>query len=187
MSLFHKTLLHILPSRFKIGRDVIDTAQESQDRESLRELYTLVTKWCVYHKFLILTDTGSRYVPNITKQDMRDQLCNFVYVVNFKRLCIPSYLDDALMLLRDTAFDKTISRLCDLHLRIVTEIDPRFLNLYVNKLEYALTHLYVEEDEEDAEKPLSWSTLFSTYPYLWLLFPIQQLMRDLTPIDDIVV
>jgi hypothetical protein len=84
-----------------------------------------------------------------------------------------------LALFEDTEFDKTTSRLYDLHLRLLTEIDSRTLNLYINNLTYGLTTLYsLEEDDV-----IPWEELFRTYPYLWILFPIQQIMRDVTPID----
>jgi hypothetical protein len=179
MNIFHKTVLYLLPIAYKLGRQRLETSHEPQDPASLRLLFDRIKQWCIINQFLTPANVTGGYVPNIAGKSLDNNIRNFIYGMNFKRLCVRSYLDDALALFEDTEFDKTTSRLYDLHLRLLTEIDSRTLNLYINNLTYGLTTLYsLEEDDV-----IPWEELFRTYPYLWILFPIQQIMRDVTPID----
>ena len=176
-----KTFLYMLPSTFKLGRQKIETAHLPHDTESLKFLYDAIKKWCILNKFLIPTNDNTAYVPNIATTDLSGKLCIFIYELNFKRLCVNEYLNDALLLFQDTEFDRTTSRLYDLHLRLLTEIDSRFLNIYINNLHYGLSTLYSNNTSD--EEVTSWESIFQTYRYIWILFPLQQIMRDHTPLD----
>jgi hypothetical protein len=176
MKFIVKTLLFLLPTAFQIGRQRLDTAQLPHDQESLNALYTAVRRWCILNEFLITTADGSRLVPNIAKPGMDNKIRTFIYEANFKRLNVRSRLNIALALFKDTEFDNTTSRLIDLHIRLLTELDSRFLNLYINKLHHGLMAFYPETEESAEVVP--WEEVFAKYPFFWLLFPIQQLMRD---------
>lgn len=177
MNLFRKTVLYLLPVVYKLNGYKLETAHEPQDQASLRQLFDRIRHWCILNQFLIPT-LSEEYVPNITGNSLDNKIRIFIYEMNFKRLCVKDYLTDALVLFEDTEFDRTTSRLYDLHIRLLTEIDSRTLNLYINNLHHGLTTIYsLEEDDV-----ISWEELFTTYPYIWLLFPIQQIMRDATPI-----
>jgi hypothetical protein len=181
MNFLRKSVLFLLPHYFKIGKYVLDTTHQPQDAMELRIMFEHIKHWCVLNEFLVPTKSENVYYPNIVGSASRIRLQLFVYEINFKRLCMRSYLKEALILFKDTEYDCTTSRLYDLYLRLLTETNPRILNLYINNLHHGLTSLYVDDFEND--DILSWEEIFTTYPYLWLLFPIQQIMRDATPIS----
>jgi len=180
MKFLRKTRLFLIPHFFKIEKYIIDTTHQAQDATELRIMFDHIKHWCILNEFLIPTALENVYFPNINGNTSLVRLPLFIYEVNFKRLCLRSYLKEALILFKDTEYDRTTSRLYDLHLRLLTETNPRILNLYINNLHHGLTTLY-DDDFED-EEVLSWEDIFTTYPYIWLLFPIQQIMRDATPI-----
>jgi len=167
-----KALFYLLPTLFRTNRrnHFLHTDQSSTDKDSLKTLLDTITAWCVANEFLI------RESP-IHTNAINGKLRQTIYTLNLKRLSTDQYLTELLDLLTDTTFDKTTSRLIDLHIQIITEIDPRFLNLYINKLHYVLTTIYPDETPE-----WRWEEIFTTYPYLWLLFPIQRIMRQMTPL-----
>lgn len=170
-----KKAFFLIPSFFKINKTIVSTDERSVDKESLQSLREYVTLWCIANKFLIPTHNAS-YAPNINPSEMDNNLRHYIYSLNYKRLCIDSYLQELLVRLQDTSNDKTTSRLIDLHIQITTDIDPRFVNLYVNKLIHTLTYVY-PDDNVDHE----WETIFSQFPYLWLIYVIQNIMRATTP------
>lgn len=173
----YATALEFVPSIFKIGKKLTDTTQRPEDIVYLKKMYDAITQWCVQNEFLILTRSGDRYVPNIASVSMDSRIRNYIHDLNLKQLHIGSHLDEALALFRDTEYDKTMTRLIDLHIQISVEIDPRFLNLYINKLLFVLMR-YQKGDEEET---FDWADIFAEYPYIWLLFPIQWIMRSAVP------
>jgi hypothetical protein len=173
-----RALLFLVPTYFQLSRkskDLLSTDALSSDTEALKRLNDDVTLWCVSNEFIIKSGDGLKFLPNITTTDMSNKLCRYIYSLNLKRLRVDPYLGELLVLMKDTEFDKTTSRLIDLHIQIITEHDARFINLYINRLVYALNTLYPNDNEH------SWQEIFTDYPYLWLLFPIQRLLRRLTP------
>lgn len=164
-----------LPSFFKIDKRKISTDEIEGDNVSLQLMKSYVKNWCIANKFLLATQGGT-YVPNITPDAMDNTLRAHIYSVNFKRLCIDANLQELLIQLQDTQHDKTTTRLVDLHILLMTDIDPHFLNLYISKLIYTLETLY-PEDVVDHE----WTSLFARIPYLWLIYVIQHIMRQAAP------
>lgn len=164
-----------IPSFFKINKKQIDTHETPHDRESLELLNTYVTRWMITNRFLY--KNGNDYRPNIDPKNLHGTIPSHIYTLNFKRLCIDAHLQDLLIRLKDTEHDRTTTRLIDLHILIMTDIDPRFLNLYISKLIYTLKHLY-PDDVVDHD----WEDLFHDMPYLWLIYVIQNIMRQFTPI-----
>ena len=181
MSIFlkrYRDLLELIPSAFGIRGQLVSTDQRPDDPASLKAMHEIIIRWCVTNEFLILTKTGERYVPNLATSTMECRLRHYIYDLNLKRLCVSTLFKEALTIFEDTDYDRNMSRLMDLHLQIITEVDSGFVNLYVNKLVHVHTELYVNDDEVD----LSWTKLLADYPYLWLLFPIQWIMRNASPL-----
>ena len=174
-----RTILSLVPVLFRFGRYRLETEHSTQDTASLQAMFDCIRKWCVVNQFLVHTSDGRSYVPNITGAELNNRLRSFIYSTNFKQLCVREHLNTALAMFQDTNFDHTTSRLYDLHLRLITEIDSRVLNLYLNTLHHGLTTLYPRDEDEDV---IPWEEIFRTYPSIWLLFPIQQIMRDHTPV-----
>ena len=164
-----------IPSFFKLNGKKISTDEQDGDIETLQLIKTYVTQWCVSNKFLLKTEFGT-YVPNIINNELDNELRLHIYTLNFKRLCIDANLQDLLVRLQDTKHDKTTTRLVDLHIQLMTDIDSRFLNVYINKLIYTLETLYPDDVIDH-----TWNDLFSRIPYLWLIYVIQNIMRQLTP------
>jgi len=170
-----KKAFSFLPSFFKIDRQIVSTDERTSDKESLNTVRQYVTQWCILNKFLIPSRNDS-YVPNINPNEMDNQLRDYIYSLNFKRLCIDSYLQDLLSRLQDTEHDKTTTRLVDLHIQIMTDVDPRFINLYINKLIHTLSEIYPDDNVDH-----TWQDIFEQLPYLWLIYVIQNIMRFATP------
>jgi hypothetical protein len=170
-----KRAFSFIPAFFKIGGKKISTDETVQDHESLETIKALVTHWCVANGFLLRINTA--VVPNIKADALDSKLKEYIYSLNFKRLCVNTYLQELLVLLQDTPHDKTTTRLVDLHIQIMTEVDPKFINLYINKLIHVLSELY-PDDVYDHE----WEVLFTQFPYLWLIYFIQNIMRSATPL-----
>lgn len=166
-----------LPFSFQFGRMRVSTEETDTDRRSLTTLNDKVDAWCLSNAFLMRTPTHT-IEPNINSAAMSNKLRSYIYTLNFKRLCVDSHLENLLQILEDTPFDKTTSRLFDLHIEITTEIDPRFLNLYINKLIYALEALYPDDEEAD----YTWSDIFKIHPTLWLIYVIQRRMWAASPL-----
>ena len=170
------TNFFFIPAFFKIGGTKVPSESKESDKESLQQLRTYVIEWCIKNNFLIPNRNTDSYMPNIATTDLDSRLRVYIYSLNFKRLCIKSYLNELLMLLKDTEYDKTTSRLIDLHIQITTEMDSRYVNLYISKLIHTLKNLY-PDDVFDHE----WEVIFTKFPYLWLIYLIQVVMRQATP------
>lgn len=176
MNIFRRTnnrVLSIIPAVFKFGRTDHYSHHQANDIQSLKSLYNIITQWCIVNNFIILSYKEDRYVPNITGSSMDFRIRQYIYELNIKRLCVSENLNEALTLFEDTEYDRTMSRLIDLHIQILAEVDSRFLNIYINKLIHGLSTLYKDDPAVDVK----WSDIFTNYPYLWLLFPLQWLMR----------
>lgn len=163
------------------GREIY-TEEQPQDKESLEKLKTLVVRWAIDNKFLTIT-TGSyqkdsKVIPNIITEGSKKPLIDYIYTLNFKVLYMKSNLDLLLRMLADTEQDKTISRLLDLQTKILMEVDSRFMLCYINKLIYILESTYPGVVREH-----TWSDIFKTYPYIWLIYELQNIMREYTPIS----
>ena len=176
-----KTAFSFIPPVFVFKDGTrLDTTSDSGDVDSMKSIYSMVTQWCILNELLVpAIKNKEQFVPNITTE-MKSGLVSCIYSTNLKRLCVKEYLNDTLVQLNDTEQDNTMSRLIDLHIRILTEIDSTFLNLYVNRLIHTLSNLY--PDLEKDEDLITWEDFFSEYPYLWLLFPIQWILRSTTPV-----
>lgn len=172
-----KKAFSFIPSIFKIDGCVILTDEKPSDRKSLELIHEYVTIWCISNQFLLPSQNGG-YVPNIDPSQINNRLREYIYTLNFKRLCIDSYLQELLIRLNDTEYDKTTTRLIDLHIQILTDIDTRFINLYINKLIYVLSTIY-PDDVIDHE----WEMLFKQFPYLWIIYIIQHIMRHAMPMS----
>ena len=178
MALFRKKQeLVLIPSSMMIGGKEIDTAQRPEDIVTQQNLTSRVVKWCIFNSFLIMDLQGKNPVANITGVDLKSRLPQYIYTMNLRRLCNQEFFNETLVFMADTDFDRPLSRMIDLHIQLATELDPRFLNLYIHKLIYTLDNVYPDEVPE-----VSWQTIFTSYPYLWVLFPIQKVMREATPI-----
>lgn len=175
---FFRNAFFFLPSFFKINGQYVSTDQIETDQRSLQTIRSYVTHWCIANRFL-LNVKGDTYVPNINRKDLDGELKTHIYTLNFKRLCIDTYLQELLVRLEDTEHDKTTTRLVDLHIQIMTDVDTRYVNLYINKLIYTLSNIY-PEDNVDHE----WEDLFERFPYLWLVYIIQMIMRQATPMPE---
>lgn len=166
----------LVPSTLLIGDRTVETTQRAEDVASQREMDLRVTRWCVFNRFLIQDAAGQGLVANIAGTDMSLRLPRYLYAMNLKQLCKEDFFAETLAFLQDTDFEHPISRLIDLHVQLLTELDARFLNIYHGKLIHALNTIYPHETPE-----LPWVSIFAQYPYLWVLFPIQRIMRDATP------
>lgn len=174
-----RSFFSFIPLAFRINGHNVETKQMPEDIVSLKMLYEIVTRWCISNDLLILTKVGDRYVPNIAEPGLENRIRNFIYNLNLKYLGVSTNLNEALVLFEDTEYDHLTSRLIDLHIRIVTEVDPRFINIYINKLVYTLDLLYKDNELVD----LSWERdILPQHPFLWLLFIIQTIMRDSSPV-----
>lgn len=161
--------------RYRGGGGRITTAAQPSDEANQKQMNREIITWCIVNEFLLQTTTGS-YQPNITTMEtMASRFCQHIFAMNLKRLCVSSCLNELLTLMCDTDYDKTTSRLIDLHIHLVTELDTRFLNNYTNKLYHVLSTVCPDTDTDT-----TWQELFQTYPYLWLLFPIQHVLRSTT-------
>ena len=176
----HQEVIEFVPIIFGFRTKNVESSYQSEDTTTLRSLHEQVIRWCINNEFLISTSNGERYVPNIVNGNMDTKLQEFIYSINLKQLCIKRRLDEALLVFSDTEYDRTMSRLIDLHVLIVTELDSRFINIYINKLIYVLSSIY--KDDEDAD--LKWIDIFKNYPYLWLVFVIQNIMRTSSPMPS---
>ena len=174
----YKDLFELVPTAFGNRGQVISTNNEPEDPASLKQMQEIIIRWCVTNQFFITTASGDRYVPNLASASIDCKLRHYIYELNLKRLCVSERFNDALMIFADTDYDKTMSRLIDLHLQIITEVDAGFVNLYINKLVHGLTALY----EADKDTDLSWREILTDYPYFWVLFPIQWIMRNTNPV-----
>jgi len=174
MGLFRKPSSIVLaPPVLIINGKPVDTTQRPADILSQQTLDTRITRWCVFNQLLITDQNGENPIANIMGNDLSLRLPRYIYTMNLKQLCRSDFFEETLRVLEDTEFDRPVSRLVDLHVQLLSELDPMFLNLYIGKLIYALTEAYPNDPPE-----LSWSMIFTAYPYLWTLFPIQRIMRD---------
>ncbi len=169
-----------VPTWFKIGRTKLATEQIEADKESLLKLKAMVLEWCIFNNFM-LRGVGDSLLPNLDTS-MGSRMRLYIYNLNFKSLCMQDNLNAFLDILRDTSFDQTTSRLHDLYINVVMELDARYVNLTINKLVHALNTVCPEGDDDDEDNPdLLWTEIFQHYPYFWLVFLIQSLMRTFTP------
>ena len=148
------------------------------DYDSLAILHELVEVWCIHNKFLLLTDEVNKYLPNITT-NADSKLPYNIYQINFKILIIESIFNKFLATCHDTTHDYTTSRLIDLHIRCMTELDSKFVDKYISKLKSNLEsveYLYKVEDDY-----ISWDNIFKKVPHIWLIYIVQNIMRDYTP------
>lgn len=165
-----KTKITVLPVQIRIDGQYFDTEEQPQDKESAHALKQLVTVWCVENKLLFRKN--EKLYPTLDSH-----FTDHIYTVNFRQLCQDTVLQELLVILEDTEQDRRTTRLIDLYIQICLTIDSRFLNLYINKLIHLLENIY-----PDAAADHDWETIFATYPYLWLIYVVQSVLREHTPL-----
>lgn len=175
MGFFNKTPdvveYEIFPPTFirRKVKEPVSLLTEGDDLVFQRMMGEIIRTWCIDNEFIIGGRTRLSNSPV--------HLPSIFYQLNFRTLVIDANFDKLITVLHDTEADRTLSRILELYVNIVTTIDPLYLKKMVNKLYRSLE---VVTPPNDAD--WGWSELHTTLPYLWVIYQIQCTLRQHPPI-----
>jgi len=166
--------VNLLPSTFANKNIRISSEYQNQDVQYLDDFRVIIREWCVQNDFLIVDKTGdeARLVPNVGPEDKL--LVRSILEINFRVLTDTEILNNFIDVLKDTEHDYTSTRIIDLTIYIMTYLDAAFINRYVNKLYHSLDMFRRDNTE-------SWETIHQDYPWLWIIYAIQQELKLCVP------
>ena len=144
-----------------------------------------IHEWCVANQFLLAIQNtnamgkmidGTRiYVPNIT--DDNTSIVDKIFNRNFRTLTSEKECQAFTDYLHDTQADFTFNNLLRLHIEIASRANTKALETHMTKLYTSLQQFSDMSDDTSTKTYLSWPTIHEMYPFMWLLYEIQQYMH----------
>lgn len=141
--------------------------------------------WCLVNKFLISLpnkntmgkqiDNTYTYAPNITEDDIG--IVDAVFTKNFRTLTSPKSCQEFVEYLRDTQADFTFNSFLQLHITITSRADAMVLSTHMTKLYMSLQQYSDMADNATDTTLLTWANIHAAYPFMWLLYEVQQYMH----------
>lgn len=128
---------------------------------------TLLTQWCVNNNYLRPQglDQYETVVPRNT-----GSLNNVILLVSFRSLTKRDTLEAWIESIADKNDDQSLDQLICYIPTLVSEVDPHYIDLYINRIYRGLDAV------QDPNSDLRWSDIHRMYPFLWLVYAVQQKM-----------
>ena len=154
-------------------------------------LYAIVTTWCINHRYLVPIDPGTEglnsYIPAVRPLDT--DVPSLIYGIEFRQLCYSHQLARFVNFIVDGTMEKPTTDLINLCLEL--SIRERHLaELYLNRLYVTISAFDADADGEVVDDldpavqrealgtKLSWAEVHTQCPFLWVVFCVQQILRE---------
>lgn len=135
--------------------------------ESKTAFERLIVLWCVENECLRMD--GSSILLNIAENT--NTLTSQLVALDFRAMVRADRRDRILAFLAQDAMETVTARLMDLATLLPVEVDPAWLDIYLNRVYQGLNALDV------ADADMSWADIHKRWPWLWVLFAIRQQLR----------
>ena len=132
-----------------------------------------ITEWCAHNQYLRELAPGTSYVAIVPKNT--GSLNHIIMMTSFRGLAKRSALDAWVETIADVNDDQALDQLISYIPTLLTEVDPHYVDLYINRLYRGLDAV------RDPSDDLRWDTIHTELPFLWFMYAIQQKMQSYTP------
>lgn len=150
----------------------LDVTQDVSDDASQRMMIEHVEQWCKAQHYIV------NGISQVTSPKGAANIPTMLHNLDFRSLVYADNLDALLGTLRDTEIEYDMARILNLHVELISLGDPGYLTKFINKLYHALSLT----SPKDADH--TWSDIHKGFPYLWILYVIQIVLRKHAPVTQ---